>query len=103
MIRMNSTEGIAAALAAMRDAPDSTPLLPAITCPTTIVTGDEDTLIPPAESDAMHAPFPAHRLVIIPKAGHLTNLEGPGHCSTALGRTRAGGLAGQMPEEPPCP
>ncbi len=84
MIRMNSSEALAAALAAMRDRPDSTPLLPAITCPTTIVTGDEDTLIPPAESAAMHALIPGSRLVIIPRAGHLTNVEGTGHFSTVL-------------------
>ena len=54
MIRMNSSEAIAAALAAMRDRPDSTPLLPAITCPTTIVTGDEDT-VDPARRQRRHA------------------------------------------------
>ena len=85
MIRMNSSEAHCAPRSPrMRDRPDSTPLLPAITCPTTIVTGDEDTLIPPSESAAMHALIPGSRLVIIPKAGHLTNVEGTGHFSTAL-------------------
>lgn len=84
LIRLNTSEAIAAGLAAMRDRPDSTPLLPAIACPTTIVTGDEDTLIPPAESAAMHALIPGSRLVTIPKAGHLSNVEGTGHFSTVL-------------------
>ena len=84
LIRMNSSEAIAAALAAMRDRPDSTPLLPTITCPTTIVTGEEDVLIPPSESAAMHARIPGSRLVIIPKVGHLSNVEGTGHFSTIL-------------------
>ena len=104
MIRMNSSEAIAAALAAMRDRPDSTPLLPAITCPTTIVTGDEDTLIPPSESAAMHALIPGSRFVIIPKAGHVSNVEGTGHFSTALaGLVWPEVSAGKCPAEPPAP
>jgi len=84
MIRMNSSEAIAAGLAAMRDRPDSTPLLPAIACPTTIVTGDEYTIIAPSESATMHALIPGSRLVIIQGAGHLTNVEGSDLFSTVL-------------------
>ena len=90
MIRMNPSDAIAAALAAMRDRPDSTPLLPLIACPTTIVTGDEDTVIPAAESAAMHALIPGSRLVTIPKVGHLSNVEGSDLFSTVLAATAAG-------------
>ena len=74
LIRMNSADGLAAALAAMRDRPDSTPLLPAIACPTTIVTSDEDTLIPSSESDAMHRLIPGSQLVVLRGVGHLSSL-----------------------------
>jgi 3-oxoadipate enol-lactonase len=86
MIRMNSTEAIAAGLAAMRDRPDSTPLLRSIACPTTIVTGGEDAIIPAAESAAMHAAIPGSRLTVLPKVGHLANVEGTGDFSTVLAR-----------------
>jgi pimeloyl-ACP methyl ester carboxylesterase len=101
MIRMNSAEAIAAALAAMRDRADSTPLLPTIACPTTIVTGGEDAIIPAAEGAAMHSLIPASRLVVIPKVGHLSNVEGSDLFSTVLasavpglGRADARGTSG---------
>jgi pimeloyl-ACP methyl ester carboxylesterase len=90
MIRMNASEAIAAALAAMRDRPDSAPQLSSITCPTTIVTGGEDTLIPPDEGAAMHALIPGSRLVTIPNVGHLSNLEGSDLFSTVLASTVPG-------------
>jgi len=86
MIRMNSPAAIAAGLAAMRDRPDSTALLPSIGCPTTVVTGAEDRTIPAEETAAMHAAIPGATLVVIPKAGHLSNVEGTGDFSTVLAR-----------------
>jgi 3-oxoadipate enol-lactonase len=86
LIRMNSPEAIAAGLAAMRDRPDSTPLLPSIACPTTIVTGAEDTTIPASDGAAMHASIPGARWVVIPSAGHLSNVEGTGDFYTVFAR-----------------
>lgn len=77
MIRMNAPETIAAAVAAMRDRPDSTSSLASITCPTWIVTGDEDALVAPSESDAMHQAIAGSHLVVLPHVGHLSNLEAP--------------------------
>jgi 3-oxoadipate enol-lactonase len=100
LIRMNSPEAIAAGLAAMRDRPDSTPLLPSIACPTTIVTGAEDTTIPVSEGAAMHASIPGARWVVIPGVGHLSNVEGnvegTGDFSTVLARWEPE-VPGQMP------
>jgi pimeloyl-ACP methyl ester carboxylesterase len=84
MIRMNAAETIAAAVAAMRDRADSTPGLAAIECPTWIVTGDEDALVPPAESEAMHHAIPGSRLVRLPHVGHLSNIEAPMAFSDAV-------------------
>ncbi len=93
MIRQNSTDAIAAGLGAMRDRPDSTPLLASISCPTTIVAGEEDAIIAAAEAAAMHAAIPGSRLVSLPRVGHLSNLEGTGHFSTvsAIWGRRLGG------------
>ncbi len=72
-----SVNGVVGALQGMRDRPDSTPLLPQITCPTLIIHGADDQLIPVKEAELMHEQIPDSRLVIIPVAGHLANLEQP--------------------------
>jgi 3-oxoadipate enol-lactonase len=69
----------------MMDRADSTPLLAQITVPTLIVAGAEDTLIPPAEADAMHKAIPSSRCELIPFAGHLPNLEQSGPFDALLG------------------
>jgi 3-oxoadipate enol-lactonase len=68
---------VIAGLAALRDRPDRRPELPDIGCPTVIVVGAEDALTPPAEARAMAEAVPGARLVELPGAGHLANLEAP--------------------------
>lgn len=75
LVKLNSADGLIAALQALKTRPDSTSLLPSIKCPTTIIWGEEDTVIPRADADAMHAAIPGSRLVILPRTGHLANLE----------------------------
>jgi pimeloyl-ACP methyl ester carboxylesterase len=77
MMLANSEDGIVGALTAMRDRPDSTPLLAEIDVPTLIIHGEEDQLIPVAEAQATQGAIPGAELVIIPAAGHLPNLEQP--------------------------
>lgn len=77
LILANSGEAIAGALLAIKSRPDSSPLLASITVPTTIVCGDEDVITPPAESEAMHRAIVGSRLLLVPRAGHLSNLEAP--------------------------
>jgi pimeloyl-ACP methyl ester carboxylesterase len=77
LVRESSIEGLAAAILAMKQRPDSTPALASITCPTTVVCGDEDTITPVSEAEAMQRAIPGSRLVILPRAGHLSNLEAP--------------------------
>ena len=67
--------GIVAALGAMRDRVDSTPDLARIDVPTLVVSGAEDALVPPAESVAMSKAIRGARLVLVPGAGHLPNVE----------------------------
>ena len=75
---------LVAALAATRDRPDSTPLLPEIDVPVLVVTGEEDALIPPTEGVALAGALPNARLVRIAGAGHLPPLERPDELNAAL-------------------
>lgn len=76
--------GISFALLAMRDRADATPLLPTIDVPTLLVAGEHDAITPPAEHAAIAAAVPGARLVTIPGAGHMTNLEAPDAFNRAL-------------------
>jgi 3-oxoadipate enol-lactonase len=86
LIEVNTPEAIAAATLALKRRPDSTPLLSSIAVPTTIICGEEDVLTPPAESEAMHRAIGGSELVVLPRAGHLSNLESPMAFSAALER-----------------
>lgn len=83
-ITSNSVESIAGALDAMMTRPDSTPTLATIHCPVQILVGDEDALTPPALSEQMRAAIPASELVVIPGAGHMSNMEQPQRFNDAL-------------------
>jgi pimeloyl-ACP methyl ester carboxylesterase len=77
LIEGNTREGIKAAISAMMNRVDSTPVLGAITAPTLVIAGKEDALIPPSEAEAMHRSIPNAECEVIPFAGHLPNLEQP--------------------------
>ena len=85
-ILATSPRGIADALAGLASRADSTPTLREIRVPTLVVCGEEDTLTPPSESEAMHRAIPGSVLEIVPKAGHLANLENPEPFNAALVR-----------------
>jgi 3-oxoadipate enol-lactonase len=68
---------VASAVAAIRDRPDSTALLPEIAVPALVVAGAEDALIPSAESVALAKTLPHAQLVLLPGVGHLPPLERP--------------------------
>ena len=85
MITRCSVPGIAGALAAMRDRPDSTDLLATIDVPTLVVAGSEDELIPPSVAKDMTAAIPSAAVTVISGAGHIPSLEAP----TAVSRVIA--------------
>jgi pimeloyl-ACP methyl ester carboxylesterase len=70
-------EGVARALEAMRDRPDSTAHLREIQVPVLVLVGEEDTLTPLAESQRIAEGVRDGLLTVIPGAGHLSNLEAP--------------------------
>jgi pimeloyl-ACP methyl ester carboxylesterase len=87
MMAAQPPSAIIDALHALRDRPDSTDTLPTVTVPTLVLCGAEDTLTPPAESEAMHAALgraPWRRLEIIPGAGHAACLERPAAVTWAI-------------------
>ncbi len=84
IIERQPPEGAAAALLAMAARPDSTADLAQIDVPVLVAVGAEDTITPPSESEAMVAKLPRATLAMIPRAGHLSNLEEPGAFNGAL-------------------
>ncbi len=77
MVTNNPADGMAGALEAMRDRPDSTPLLAEITVPTLVIAGSHDRLIPTSVAKAMADAIPGAQYSVIPAAGHLAPLEQP--------------------------
>lgn len=84
MMEAATPTGIAGALRGMALRPDASDLLPQIHCPTLALAGAEDTLTPPADARLMAERIPNARLVIIPQAGHLANMEQPADFNQAL-------------------
>jgi pimeloyl-ACP methyl ester carboxylesterase len=82
----NSTDGVAGAITALMTRPDSTPLLSSLHCPTLIVVGEEDALTPVSQSEEMQRRIGGAELAVIPRAGHLANLEEPAAFNDALAR-----------------
>ena len=90
LVEANDGEAMISALRAMKARPDSRPLLSTLDCPALIVTGEEDALIPAQEASAMRQAIPNGTHVVVPRAGHLTNLESPGAFNSALARFLVG-------------
>lgn len=83
-ILKTSPRGIADALAGLAARADSTPLLREIRVPTLVVCGEEDTITPVADSEALQKAIAGAKLKLIPKAGHLSNMENPTAYNEAL-------------------
>ncbi|MGD8895834.1 MAG: alpha/beta fold hydrolase [Acidobacteriota bacterium] len=83
-ILATSPPGIAQALHGLGARPDSREMLGRISVPTLVVVGEEDVLTPPAEAEAMGAAIPGSRVAVIPRAGHISNLENPAAYNDAV-------------------
>ena len=75
LIEANPPRGIADALAGLAARADSTPTLREIRVPTLVVVGDEDAITPLAEAEALQRGIQGSRLAVVPRAGHLSNME----------------------------
>ncbi len=63
---------------------DGRALLATIACPTLVLGGLQDALLPPALSEEIAAAIPGARLVLLDDCGHCANLEQPAAVNAAL-------------------
>jgi pimeloyl-ACP methyl ester carboxylesterase len=76
-ITATSPLSIAGTLIALGARTDTTASLSSLKIPTLIMVGESDQLTPPAASEAMHERIPGSELFVVPRAGHMSNLENP--------------------------
>jgi 3-oxoadipate enol-lactonase len=84
LMASNTSPGIEAAIVALMRRPDSTGDLSRIDVPTLVVVGEEDAITPVADARAMHLAIRGSSLTILPRAGHLSNLEAADAFSTTI-------------------
>ncbi len=59
-----------------------------IACPTEVITGDSDAIIPPHNSKVLARRIPGANLTLVPRAGHAFPLEHPRALPEAISRVR---------------
>jgi len=84
LARTNTAEGVVDGLEAMKTRPDGRPGLAAIACPTLIMVGADDALTPLSAAETLRDGIAGAQLVVIPDAGHMSNLEQPVPFALAL-------------------
>ena len=80
----NPPAGFVGALEAMKNRVDRTDELSRIDIPTLLIVGEADGITPPDAARKIHEHIGGSRLVVIPGAGHLSNLEAPEEFNAAL-------------------
>ena len=80
----NPDAGFIGALEAMKNRPDSSDELTGIKVPTLVIVGENDGVTPPDAARKIHEHVGGSRLVVIPGAGHISNLEAPDDFNGAL-------------------
>jgi len=84
IIRKNKPLGLCGMLLALASRTDITPFLTKIYVPTLILVGEHDRITPPVFSEQMHSSIRNSELVLLPNAGHISNLERPSGFNSAL-------------------
>jgi 3-oxoadipate enol-lactonase len=79
-------QGVAAALRAMAERPDSADTLRSFERPVLVIAGQDDAIVPVSEAEAMSRTAPHGTLEIIADAGHLTPVEQPERFAAILER-----------------
>ena len=75
MLERSSPEQFAAQINALLTRPDAAPQLAAITCPTLVLCGRQDTWSTPEQHQVMHTAIPNAELLIIEQCGHMSTVE----------------------------
>ena len=68
----------------MKQRPDRTDGLAAISVPVLVVVGEGDVIAPPEVAETMAKAIPGAHLEVVPDAGHVANLENPDVFNRAL-------------------
>ena len=84
LMERDRAPSLTGALRALAERPDSTPLLTTIKVPTLIVVGEDDKATPVDSARKMYEAITGSKLVIIPGAGHVSNLEQPDLFTSAV-------------------
>lgn len=84
LIKQQSPSAIRGAILRMMDRPDSFATLKSVDVPTLILAADEDQLTPVDDSRKMQGACTRAELEILPRTGHLANLETPDAFNAAL-------------------
>ena len=85
-IERTSAEAAIHAVTAMRDRVDQTKHLDQLHCPTLVIAGSADAIIPVKECEEMAAVIPGSEIAVISQSGHLSNLENPEAFNQAIDR-----------------
>src|SRR5437879_13456784 len=83
-IEAMSPIGIVGGLKGLADRSDSTPLLGAIRVPTLIVVGENDELTTVDDAQRMASRIVGSKLLIVPKAAHISTLEQPAKATSTI-------------------
>ena len=84
MIRDNDAGGMVGALSAMRERPDSTPLLGSLGVPVLVLAGSDDQLAPPESAHAMARAIPGASYRLLEDTAHVPPVEQPKATSAAI-------------------
>jgi 3-oxoadipate enol-lactonase len=84
MILRQPVGGTAGALWALRERPDSTPLLSQIRVPVLVIAGEDDQITPAAGMEEMARAIPGARFARIAASGHLSPMEQPAAFNAAV-------------------
>jgi len=84
MLTRSSPAQFAAQIRALLDRPDAAPQLPAVGCPTLVLTGRQDAWSPPEQHTQMAQAIPGAVLSIVEDCGHMSTLEQAGAVNAAL-------------------
>jgi 3-oxoadipate enol-lactonase len=84
MMERNQPAGIAAALEGLATRIDAREILPTIEAPTLVIVGEHDSISNVEEMRQIADAIPNAGWVVVPEAGHLSNLENPTVFNTAV-------------------
>lgn len=77
LVKQQSAAAVRGGIQRMMTRPDSSSTIEHLDVPLLIVVGEEDTLTPPEDAHKMAALNTKAQLSVVPRAGHLSNLEQP--------------------------